>query len=144
MKGFRFECSFESFLYLRVLNAAQDLEWEVTRSGITKSGKTNINVISLDSSDEKEDGEHKGIDLPSSDNTIKSILISEEVECAREVLAKLWEENQSQALVLLMRNDLGLPSKDVAILLNLKPNTVDQTNKRAQEAMRKIRDSLKL
>ena len=45
-------------------------------------------------------------------------------------------------LVLLMRNDLGLPAKEVAEILQKQGNTVDQINIRAQKALRKHRDRL--
>ena len=56
------------------------------------------------------------------------------------MLARLWAQNPTYALVLLLRNDLGLSSKVVGSFLGKTINNVDQINIRAQKTMRKFRD----
>ena len=129
LRNFRFECSFKSFLYWRIYNAAQALIRETVRVR---------EVQALDS----EDGTNIIESAPASDSTINAMLIRDAVQVANQALADLWEENSTYALVLLMRNDLGLPAKEVAEILQKQGNTVDQINIRAQRALRKHRDRL--
>ena len=129
LRNFRFECSFKSFLYWRIYNAAQALIRETVRAR---------EVQMLDS----EDGADIIESAPASDSTINALLIRDAVQVANQALANLWEENSTYALVLLMRNDLGLPAKEVAEILQKQGNTVDQINIRAQKALRKHRDRL--
>ena len=129
LRNFRFECSFKSFLYWRTYNAAQALIRETVRVR---------EVQMLDS----EDGADIIESAPASDNTVNAMLIRDAVQVANQALADLWEENSTYALVLLMRNDLGLPAKEVAEILQKQGNTVDQINIRAQKALRKHRDRL--
>ena len=129
LRNFRFECSFKSFLYWRTYNAAQALIREIVRAR---------EVQMLDS----EDGADIIESAPASDNTVNAMLIRDAVQVANQALADLWEENSTYALVLLMRNDLDLPAKEVAEILQKQGNTVDQINIRAQKALRKHRDRL--
>ena len=129
LRNFRFECSFKSFLYWRTYNAAQALIREIVRAR---------EMQMLDS----EDGADIIESAPASDSTINALLIRDAVQVANQALANLWEENSTYALVLLMRNDLGLPAKEVAEILKKQGNTVDQINIRAQKALRKHRDRL--
>lgn len=135
IRNFRFGCRFKSFMYWRVYDAVQRLVREVSR-------REEKDPLSLDASVESEDGnsiDHE-IPDPNSVEPIRQILIKESVAHANNALGELWGQNPTYALVLLMRNDLALPTQDVAVLLDRKPNTVDQINIRAQAALRKIRD----
>ena len=129
LRNFRFECSFKSFLYWRIYNAAQALIRETVRVR---------EVQAMDS----EEGADIIESAPAPDSTISAMLIRDAVQVANQALADLWEENSTYALVLLMRNDLGLPAKEVAEILQKQGNTVDQINIRAQKALRKHRDRL--
>lgn len=129
LRNFRFECSFKSFLYWRIYNAAQALIRETVRVR---------EVQALDT----EEGADIIESAPAPDSTINAMLIRDAVQVANQALADLWEENSTYALVLLMRNDLGLPAKEVAEILRKQGNTVDQINIRAQKALRKHRDRL--
>ena len=129
LRNFRFECSFKSFLYWRIYNAAQALIRETVRVR---------EVQVLDS----EDGTDIIESAPAPDTTISAMLIRDAVQVANQALAGLWEENSTYALVLLMRNDLVLPAKEVADILQKQGNTVDQINIRAQKALRKHRNRL--
>lgn len=136
IRNFRFECGFKSFLYWRIYDAVQRLVRETTVV-------PDANPIPIGSEvSGREDGENTEMDPESSDKTIRGILIKEAVAIANRALAKLWERNPAYALVLLMRNDLKLPSQEVGVLLNRLPNTVDQMNIRAQKALRTIRDDI--
>jgi len=138
VRNFRFDCRFKSFMYWRVYDAVQRLVREVSRPG-------EPDPLPIGSPTGGADDDGVGIDVPDPDavDPIEQILIKEAVTHANKALAELWERNPAYALVLLMRNDLALPAQDVALLLDRKPNTVDQMNVRAQAALRKIRDTVK-
>ena len=136
LRNFRFECRFKSFLYWRIYDAVQRLVRET-------SVVPDPNPIPIGSDvSGGEDGEGPKMDPEAPDETIRGILIKEAVAMANRALAKLWESNPAYALVLLMRNDLKLPSQEVGLILNRQPNTVDQMNIRAQKALRTIRDDI--
>lgn len=138
IRNFRFDCRFKSFMYWRVYDAVQRLVREVSRGD-------DRDPLSLDILNENQDGKDIAQEVPdaNSSDPIRQLLIKESVDQANRALAELWDKNPAYALVLLMRNDLSLPAQDVAVLLDRKPNTVDQINIRAQAALRKIRDGIK-
>ncbi len=138
IRNFRFGCRFKTFMYWRVYDAVQRLVREVSR------GEEKIS-LSLDSSTENQGENDAGHDIadPRPKDPIRQILIKESVAHANKALGELWNKNPTYALVILMRNDLALPTQDVAAILDRKPNTVDQINIRAQAALRKIRDCVK-
>ena len=70
----------------------------------------------------------------------QSTQLKDEIKSTNRLLARLWAQNPTYALVLLLRNDLGLSSKVVGSFLGKTINNVDQINIRAQKAMRKFRD----
>ena len=135
LRNFRYECRFRSFLYWRVYDAVQRLVREV----VYGDGLDPIPIGPEPGSD-GEDG--PAIDVPAPENPVEDILIQEAVKVGNRALAQLWSKNPAYALVVLMRNDLGMPAQDVGLLLDRKPNTVDQMNIRAQKELRKIRSSI--
>ena len=114
LRNFRYECRFSSFLYWRIYHAAQGLIRETS----------------------------KEFDFLLSDDVLENAQTTQkdEIKSTNCMLARLWAQNPTYALVLLLRNDLGLSSKVVGAFLGKTINNVDQINIRAQRAMRKFRD----
>lgn len=73
-------------------------------------------------------------------NESDSAELKDEIRQANEGLAQLWRENAKQAWVLLMRNSLGLSSRDVAVFLDESISNVDQMNKRAKSKMKQFKE----
>lgn len=136
LHNFRFECSFKVFIYWRVYDAVQRLLRETMRVDDKK-------MVSLDVDESDENRSRMEIADTKNIDPIGNILKKEAVVHANKALSILWKKNPVYALVLLMRNDLKLPSKEVALILDRKANTVDQINIRAQAQLRKIRDEIK-
>ena len=123
LRNFRYECRFSSFLYWRVYHAAQGLIREVSREfDFLLSDEVLGNAQTT-----QKDGS-------------QATQLKDEIKSTNGMLARLWAQNPTYALVLLMRNDLGLPSKVVGSFLGKTISNVDQINIRAQKAMRKFRD----
>ena len=123
LRNFRFECRFSSFLYWRLYHAAQGLIRETSKE-----------FDFLLSDEVLEDAQ-----TPQKDSS-QSTQLKDEIDSTNRMLARLWVQNPTYALVLLLRNDLGLSSKVVGSFLGKTINNVDQINIRAQKAMRKFRD----
>ena len=123
LRNFRYECKFSSFLYWRVYHAAQGLIRETSKE------------FDFLLSDEVLD------DAPTEQKDSSQLTqLKDEIKSANRMLARLWEQNPTHALVLLLRNDLGLSSKVVGSFLGKTINNVDQINIRAQKTMRKFRE----
>ena len=123
LRNFRYECRFSSFLYWRVYHAAQGLIREASKEFdflLSDEVLENAQTAQKDSS--------------------QSTQLKDEIESTNCMLAWLWAENPTYALVLLLRNDLGLSSREVGSFLGKTVNNVDQINIRAQKAMRRLRD----
>lgn len=123
LRNFRYECRFSSFLYWRIYNAAQGLIRETSKEFdflLSDEVLENAQTTQKDSS--------------------QSTQLKDEIKSANCMLARLWAQNPTYALVLLLRNDLGLSSRVVGSFLGKTINNVDQINIRAQKAMRKFRD----
>ena len=123
LRNFRYECRFSSFLYWRIYHAAQGLIRETNKEFdflLSDEVLENAQTTQKDSS--------------------QSTQLKDEIKSTNCMLARLWEQNPTYALVLLLRNDLGLSSKVVGAFLGKTINNVDQINIRAQRAMRKFRD----
>ena len=73
-----------------------------------------------------------------SKQTSDSFELKDEIALANEVLAQLWKENPRQAWVLLMRNSLELPAKEVASFLEESVDNVNQMNTRAHKQLKKF------
>lgn len=123
LRNFRYECRFSSFLYWRLYHAAQGLIREVSKE-----------FDFLLSDEVLEDAQTTQKD------SSQSTQLKDEIKSTNRLLARLWAQNPTYALVLLLRNDLGLSSKVVGSFLGKTINNVDQINIRAQKAMRKFRD----
>lgn len=122
LKNFRFECRLSSFIYWWVLASAKRLMRETV--------KKREELVSEEST----------LDAPiDTGGGYEAAARKEELKSANDLLARLWKENPAQALVLVLRNNLGLSSKTVGAFLGKTVNNVDQSNKRAQEKMRKYR-----
>lgn len=57
---------------------------------------------------------------------------------ARTLFVRLWSESPAKAYALFMRGELGMPTKEIAVLLGQKPNSVDQMVKRARARMEEL------
>ncbi len=123
LRNFRYECRFSSFLYWRLFHAAQGLIREASKE-----------FEFLLSDEVLEDAQTKQKDI------LQSTQLKDEIESANRLLARLWARNPTYALVLLLRNDLGMSSKVVSAFLGKTINNVDQINIRAQKALRKFRE----
>lgn len=126
LRNFRYECRFSSFFYWRLYYAAQGL--------IRENGKE----ILLPPSDGGDEGPLMEPEDPT--DYSKQNEVRDEIESTNRLLARLWKQNPTYALVLLLRIDLGLSSKVVGAFLGKTINNVDQINIRAQKTMRKFRD----
>ena len=123
LRNFRYECRFSSFLYWRIYHAAQGLIRETSKEFdflLSDEVLENAQTTQKDSS--------------------QSTQLKDEIKSTNCLLARLWTQNPTYALVLLLRNNLGLSSKGVGSFLGKTINNVDQINIRAQKAMRKFRD----
>lgn len=123
LRNFRYECRFSSFLYWRLYHAAQGLIRETSKEFdflLSDEVLENAQTTQKDSSQQTQQ--------------------KDEIKSTNRLLARLWAQNPTYALVLLLRNDLGLSSKVVGAFLGKTINNVDQINIRAQKAMRKFRD----
>jgi len=123
LRNFRYECRFSSFLYWRIYYAAQKLIRETSE------------LYDYLLSDEVLENT-----LTTGEDSPKSTRLKDEIESTNRLLAQLWSQNPTYALVLLLRNSLGLSSKSVGSFLGRTINNVDQINIRAQKAMRRLRD----
>lgn len=123
LRNFRYECRFSSFLYWRIYHAAQGLIRETSKE-----------FDFLLSDEVLEDAQTKQKD------SSQLSQLKDEIKSTNCLLARLWAQNPTYALVLLLRNDLGLSSKVVGSFLGMTINNVDQINIRAQKTMRKFRD----
>lgn len=122
LRAFRFECAFSSWLYWHVWTAARSAVREAGgRIGLTLSDPAVLDALN----EQKE--------TPSAGES------AEAIEEANRLLAQLWESNPVYALVLVLRNDVGLSSKETGLLLGKTPSNVDQINHRAQGRMRALR-----
>ena len=124
LRAFRFECAFSSWLYWHVWNAAEGAIREI-------SGKINLTLSDPADLDALIDQKPTSSDAGTAD------AIAE----ADHLLAQLWEANPVYALVLVLRNDVGLSAREVGCLLDKTPANVDQLNHRAQARMRALRDA---
>lgn len=123
LRNFRYECRFSSFFYWRLYHSAQGLIRETSKEFdflLSDEVLENAQTTQEDSS--------------------QSTQLKDEIKSTNRLLARLWAQNPTYALVLLLRNDLGLSSKVVGAFLGKTINNVDQINIRAQKAMRKFRD----
>ena len=123
LRNFRYECRFSSFLYWRIYHAAQGLIRETSKE-----------FDFLLSDEVLEDAQTTQKD------SSQSTRLKDEIESTNRLLSRLWAQNPTYALVLLLRNECGLSSKEVGSFLGKTVNNVDQINIRAQKAMRKLRD----
>jgi len=124
LRAFRFECAFKSWLYWHVWDAAQGSIREI-------SEKVDV-VVS-------EDGEMPTLidtKTPAPDQAAEN---GELRQSLNELLAALWKENPLRAVVLLLRGELNLTSKEVGAFLGKEPSNVDQIHHRAQASMRRLR-----
>lgn len=123
LRNFRYECKFSSFLYWRIYHAAQGLIRETSKEFDFLLSDEVLNDAPTEQKDSSQETQLK-----------------DEIKSANRMLARLWEQNPTHALVLLLRNDLGLSSKVVGAFLGKTINNVDQINIRAQKTMRKFRE----
>ena len=123
LRNFRFECRFSSFLYWRIYHAAQ---------GLIREASKEFDYLLSDEVLETAQTTQK--------DSYQTNMLKDEIESTNRLLARLWTQNPTYALVLLLRNDLGLSSKVVGSFLGKTINNVDQINIRAQKTMRKFRD----
>lgn len=56
----------------------------------------------------------------------------------RTLFARLWKESPAKAYALFLRGELGMPTKEISVLLGQKPNAVDQMVKRARDRMAEL------
>lgn len=125
LRAFRFGCAFSSWLYWHVWNAAQGAIREVVgKIDLTLSDPADLDALSGQKGPSRSSG------------------VADALEETNRLLALLWESNPVHALVLVLRNDVGLTAKEVGGLLGKNPANVDQINHRAQSRMRTLRDSL--
>lgn len=122
LRNFRYECRFSSFFYWRLYHAAQGL--------IREASKEFDFLLSDEVLDDAQTIQS---------DSLQFLQLKDEIESTNRLLARLWAQNPTYALVLLLRNDLGLSSKVVGSFLGKTMNNVDQINIRAQKAMRKFR-----
>jgi len=123
LRNFRYECRFSSFMYWRIYHSAQ---------GLIREASKDFDFLLSDEVIEEAQTEQK-------DNS-QLTQLKDEIKSTNNLLARLWVQNPTYAIVLLLRNDLGLSSKVVGAFLGKTINNVDQINIRAQKAMRKFRD----
>ncbi len=123
LRNFRYECRLSSFLYWRVYHAAQ---------GLIREASKEFDFLLSDEVLESAQTTQK--------DSCQTNSLRDDIETTNRLLARLWAHNPTYALVLLLRNDLGLSSKVVGSFLGKTINHVDQINIRAQKTMRKFRD----
>lgn len=126
LRNFRFKCSLRSWIYWYVWDSATGALREV-------GGKHDREVSDSEVLESLTDTR--------TSSSGKSLERRETADAVNGMLARLWKENPSRAMILLLRGDLGLSSKEVGAFLNKEPSNVDQIFHRAQSAMRKIRDA---
>lgn len=125
LRAFRFDCAFSSWLYWHVWNAAQGAIREVTgKIGQKLSAPNGLDALT------RQEETHSGAET------------AEELDEANRLLAQLWESNPVYALVLVLRNDVGLSAKETGSFLGKTVANVNQINHRAQSRMRKLRAQL--
>lgn len=122
LRKFRFECRFRSYMYLRIYDAAQ----KIVRK---KIGKIDFVLSDLPIENPLKEGKESSYDLQTKDD----------VKEANTLLMRLWENNPTQALVLLLKHDVSLSSKEVGRLLGKTSSNIDQINKRAKETIKSYR-----
>ena len=123
LRNFRYECRFSSFLYWRLFHAAQ---------GLIREASKEFDFLLSDEVLENAQTRQK--------DSLQSTQLKDEIKSANRLLARLWARNPTYALVLLLRNDLGMSSRVVSAFLGKTINNVDQINIRAQKALRKFRE----
>ena len=126
IRGFQFKCSFRSWIYWHVWDSAQGAVREV--AGKIEREAVSDSLVLETLIDRK---------TPS---PAKSLERRETADAVNRMLARLWKDNPARAMILLLRGDLGLSSKEVGAFLNKEPSNVDQIFHRAQSSMRKMRD----
>lgn len=124
LRAFRFECAFSSWIYWHVWNAAQGAIREVRPK------------IEAEMSDDTWLDSLSDTMTPPPDRAVSD---DEEREGLNSLLAALWKKNPMRAIVLLLRGELDISSKDVAAFLGKEPSNVDQIFHRAQATMRRLR-----
>ena len=124
LRAFRFECAFKSWIYWHVWDASQCAIRDISEK---------IEVVV---SDDCEMPTLTDTNTPTPDRAIEN---SELHQSLNGLLATLWKENPLRAVVLLLRGELNLSSKDIGAFLGKEPSNVDQIHHRAQASMRRLR-----
>ena len=123
LRAFRFECALKSWLFWHVRDAAQRAIRETLGKG------TDISADGIDPDT-----------FADVCDPLETIENQEELERANRLVTRLWNTKPIHAMVLLLREDLGLSSKETGAILGKSPANVDQINHRAQSFLRTLRD----
>ena len=100
IRDFRFKCSFRSWIYWHVWDSAQGAVREIAG----KSGRMVSDAEVLESlTDRNTPSPAKGLER------------RETADAVNAMLARLWKENPSRAMVLLLRGELGLSSREAEV-----------------------------
>ena len=124
LRSFRFGCAFRSWVFWHVWDSAKGAIREV-------SEKIDVDV--------SEDGDLTALTDTKTPAPDRALASGEVQEGLNRLLLALWRENPVRAVVLLLRGELELSSKDVGAFLGKEPSNVDQIHHRAQAAMRRLR-----
>ena len=124
LRAFRFECAFKSWIYWHVWDAAQGAIREIAEK------------VDVEVSDNGELPTITDTKNPTPDRAAENV---EFRQTLNGLLAALWKENPRRAVVLLLRGELELSSRDVGAFLGKEPANVDQIHHHAQASMRRLR-----
>ena len=122
LREFRFECALSSRVYDKIRGAVKSF-WEDCK-------KEAHRLSELD----KQDAQTKQTDF----TPYMHVRARERLEAANRHLAALWDAKPVRAIVLLLCNVYGLRAKEVAGILGLKSENVDQIRNRAQKHLQSI------
>lgn len=125
LRSFEFRGSFDAWLFWEVRSAVDTVAGLVLRE----------REILTDPSDPT--GAIASTEQPTAPENVR-----DRFRDARALFVRLWTESPEKAYALFMRSELGMPTKEIAVLLGHKPNSVDQMVKRARDRMKELeRDS---
>jgi len=126
LRKFRLEGPLKAWLFFQVRNAVKII--------VRESRSPFVNSLSDEELDKALDGWC---------TYDRSAGLQDEVDRGEACFARLWMESPRSAMVLLLKNKLGLSSDEVCMLLGLtSSNNVDQINRRAKQQMRQFKEGM--
>lgn len=121
LRSFEFRGSFDAWLY-----------WEV------RYAVGNVAQLSLQGREIPVDPADPAGPIAPAPQPVVEESVRDRMRDARALFVRLWEESPQKAYALFMRGELGMPTKEIALLLGQKPNSVDQWVKRARDRLAEL------